>query len=154
MKTTVKIDGLRELDSALADLPRATGKNVLRRTLRKVAEPMAAQMKALAPVDEGDLRDGIGVGTRLTRRQRSLHRKMFKDDKASVEMFVGAGGHPQAHLREFGGDGNPPQPFGRPTWDQHKGQLVDKIGSEMMTEIDKAAKRLARKTARLAAKGG
>lgn len=154
MKTTVSVDGLRELDAALSDLPKATGKNVMRRALRKVAEPIAADMKSMAPVDEGDLRDGIGVGTKLTRRQASQHRKMFRDDKASVEMFVGAGAHPQAHLREFGGDGNAPHPFARPAWDRHKGQAVDTIKAELWGEIDKAAKRLARKAARLAKKGG
>lgn len=153
MKTTIRIEGLRELDQALGQLPKATGKNVLRRVLRRRAAPMAEQMKALAPVDEGDLKRGIGVGTRLTRRQASLHRKMFKDDRASVEMFVGAGGHPQAHLREWGSDGHPPHPFARPAWDQHQMPILEGIKDDLWREIEQAARRIARKAARLAKKG-
>lgn len=152
MRTKVRVEGLRELDKALGELPKATGKNVLRRVLRKAAEPMAADMKAKAPVDEGHLVASIGVGTRLTRRQASLHRKMFRNDRASVEMFVGAGGLPQAHLREFGGDDAPPHPFVRPAWDGHKMGTLDTIKDELGGEITKAAKRLARKRSK-AAKG-
>ena len=153
MRTTVKVEGLRELDAALGELPKATGKNVLRRVLRKRAEPLANQMRDMAPVDEGHLRDSIGIGTRLTRRQQSLHRKMFRDDRASVEMFVGAGGVPQAHLREFGGDSAAPHPFARPAWDANKGPILDGLSADLWDEIQKAATRLARRQARLAAKG-
>jgi HK97 gp10 family phage protein len=144
----VKIEGLRELDQALGELPKATGKNVLRRVLRKAAQPIAEQARSLAPVLTHQLERSIGVGTKLTRRQRSLHRKMFRSDKASVEMFVGAGGVPQAHLREFGADGNPPRPFLRPAWDSNKMSALAQIRTDLAVEIDKSAKRLARKRAR------
>lgn len=152
MRTTVRVDGLRELDEALGELPKATAKNVLRRVARKALEPVAADMAARAPVDDGHLRDSIGVGTRLTRRQAALHRKAFRDDRASIEMFAGAGGMPQAHLREFGGDGHPPHPFARPAWDSNKNGVLESIKSDLGDEIMKAAQRLARKAAR-AAKG-
>ncbi len=150
MKTTVKIEGLRELDAALGELPRATGKNVLRRVARTALQPFADDMTARAPVDDGHLRDSIGVGTKLTRRQASLHRKMFRDDRASVEMFAGAGGLPQATQQEFGNEQHPPQPFARPAWDGNQRGILETIKTEISTEIDKAAKRLARKAARLA----
>lgn len=149
----VRIDGLKEVDAALQDLPKSVGKNILRRVLRKIAAPIATVMKSAAPVDEGALRDSIGVGTRLTKRQSGLHRKMFRDDRASVEMFVGAGGLPQAHLKEFGGDGAPAHPFGRPAWDGNKDKALETVKQDLWTEIEKAAKRAARKAARLAAKG-
>lgn len=154
MKTTVQTEGFAELDKTLAEMPKATAKNVMRRTLRKVAQPMADTMKAKAPDDPetggNDLRSSIGVGTQLSKRQRGLHRKMFKDDKASVEVFVGAGPVPHAHLQEFGTINHGPQPYGRPAWDQHKGELIPAIGKEMWAEIEAAAKRQARKAARLA----
>lgn len=151
--TKVRIDGLREVDAALKDLPKSVGKNVLRRVLRKIAAPIAAEMKSAAPVDQGALRDSIGVGGKLTRRQQGLHRRMFRDDRASVEMFVGAGGLPQAHLREFGVAGTPAHPFARPAWDGNKDTALSTIKSDLWSEIEKAAKRAARKVARLAAKG-
>lgn len=157
MKTTFKVEGLKELDAALAELPRATGKNVLRRVARKSLEPLAADMKARAPDDPKtggmDLKNSIGVGTRLTKRQAKLHRKMFRDDKASVEAFAGAGNVPHAHLQEFGAAHHGPQPFARPAYDAWKGTAVPNIATDLAAEIDKAAKRLQRKAARLARKG-
>jgi HK97 gp10 family phage protein len=150
MATVVKVEGLRELDKALKELPQATGKAALRRVLKKAGEPIAQQAEAAAPVLTGQLRASIGVGTKLTKRQGSLHRKMFRDDKAAVEIFVGAGGLAQAHLREFGGDDAAPQPFMRPAWDANKMAALKTVKTELWTEIKKSAARLARKAARLA----
>ena len=153
MAETVKVEGLRELEAALKELPRSTGKAALRRALKKAAKPIADAAAARAPVDEGHLRDSIGVGTKLTRRQRSLHRKMFRNDRAAVEMFVGAGGLAQAITQEFGTFKEPPQPFMRPAWDAGKNALLDGIKDDLWGEIQKAAQRHARKMARLARKG-
>jgi HK97 gp10 family phage protein len=153
MAVRVKVEGLRDLDRALAELPRATGKNVLRRVGRSALEPLAAAMAGRAPVDEGHLKASIGVGTKLTLSQASLHRKMFRSDKASVELFAGAGGLAQAITQEFGTVDHVAQPFARPAWDAGKGQVLEHIKSELGNEIAKAAQRLARKAARLAAKG-
>lgn len=158
MATTVKIEGLRELEKALAELPKATGKNVLRRVLLKRGQPLADAMEAKAPDDPAtggmDLKTSIGVSTKLSKRQAGLHRKMFKDDKASVEVFVGAGPVPHAHLQEFGTINHGPQPFARPAWDSGKGPLLAGLKDDLWSEVEKAAKRLAKKQARLAAKGG
>jgi HK97 gp10 family phage protein len=148
VKTTVQIEGLKEIDKALGELTPATGKNVLRRVLRKRAEPMAEQMRGMAPVDDGHLRDSIGVGTRLTRRQAALHRKMFRDDRASVEMFVGAGGLPQAITQEFGTVSHGPQPFARPSWDSQQSSILEGLKDDLWQEIQKAAQRQARRQAR------
>lgn len=146
MSMKFKIDGLSELQTALRELPDATAKNVIRRVLKKAGQPIADRARELAPVDEGDLRDSIKVGTRLSGNQRRKHRKAQKDD---VEMFVGAGPHPQAHLQEFGTSKFPPQPFMRPAWDQHKRAALNGIKEDLWTEIRKAAARLARKAAKL-----
>jgi HK97 gp10 family phage protein len=152
MAVTVKIEGLRELDAALAELPKSTGKAVLRRVLKARAEPIASAMRGMAPDDPAtggnDLRSSIGVGTKLSRRQAGLHRKMFRDDKASVEMFVGAGPVPHAHLQEFGTSRHGPQAFARPAWDSGKGAILDGIAEDLWSEISKSAARLARKAAR------
>lgn len=147
-KTTVHVEGLKELDAALAELPKATAKNVMRRALRKAAQPIADQAQSMAPVQTGALQISIGVGTKLTRRQSRLHRKMFKDDKASVEMFVGAGGLAQATQQEFGNENHGPQAFMRPAWDGNKERTLEIIKTDLGDEIMKAAKRLARKAAR------
>lgn len=147
MEVKVRVLGLSQLEQGLSELPRATGKNVLRRVLRQRGEPIAERARNLAPVDEGDLKDSIGVSTKLSRSQRRKRRK-----KAAVEMFVGPGGHPQAITQEFGTFFHPPQPFMRPAWAAEKGSILEDLSSDLWTEIDKAAQRIARKQARLAKK--
>lgn len=151
-RTVVRVEGLSELDRALGELPKATGKAVLRRVLRKAAEPIAAAMRARAPSDPtDDLPDiipSIGVGTKLSGRQAKMHRKMFRSDKASVEMFAGVGKIPHSHLQEWGTSHHAAQPFARPAWDATKAGALDIIVSDLGDEIDKAAKRLAKKAAK------
>lgn len=140
----VRVDGLREVDAALGELGKATGRNVMRRVALARLEPMAEEMRRLVPVDSGDLKDGIAVTTKNPRRNRK---------RSEVEAHAGPGRHPQAHLREFGGDGNPPKPYVRPAWDGGKDALLEGIADDFWTEISKAAARKAKKAARLAAKG-
>lgn len=156
MAAKVKISGLRELERALRQLPKSTGKAALRRVLKKRAQPVADDMRALAPVDpksEGDLRESIGVSTKLSKRQRKLHRKTFRNDKAAVEMFVGAGPDPAAHQQEFGNVNHGPQSFARPAWDANKTQMLEGIKDDLWKEIEKSAQRFAKRQAKLAAKG-
>lgn len=143
-RSTVKVEGLREVDAALGQLGKATGRNVLRRVAVRRLGPLAEDMRRLAPVDAGDLKEGIAVTTKRPRR----HRKT-----SEVEAYAGPGRHPQAHLREFGGDHHPPAPFVRPAWDSGKAGLLDGIAEDLWGEISKAAARQAKKAARLAAKG-
>lgn len=170
MAVTVKIDGLRELEKALSELPKATGKSVLRRVLVKRAQPVADAMRALTPDDPAtggyDLKRSIAVGTKLSRRQAKLHRAASgggprmtaagwrADPKTAVEAFVGAGPLPHAHMQEFGTIDDAPQPFARPGWDATKAGVLDGLKDDLWAEIEKSAKRLARKRAKAAAKGG
>lgn len=154
MATTTKVEGLKELEATLTRLPKTVGKRFLRTSLRKIGKPIADDARAKAPRDDGTLQNSIGVGSKLTKRQRSLHRRMFRDDRASAEVFVGAGGVPQAHIKEFGSITNAAQPFLRPAWDAHKGQLVEQMKTELWSQIERRAKREARKAARLAKKAG
>lgn len=155
---TVKVEGMSEVKAALEQLPKATQKNVLLRVLKKRAQPIADAMQAKAPDDPdthgNDLRSSIGVGTKLSPRQRAGHRKEFKNDKAAAEVFVGAGPLPQAHLTEFGYEDVPPNPWARPAWDANKGALLPGIAEDLWREIEAAAQRAARKAARQLARGG
>lgn len=140
----VKIEGLREVDAALGQLGKATGRNVMRRVAIKRLQPIADEMKANAPVDQSDLRDSIIVTTKNPKRNRK---------RSEVEAHAGPGRHPQAHLQEFGTAHHAPQPFARPAWDGGKDALLEGITDDFWTEIEKAAARQAKKAARLAARG-
>lgn len=140
----MRIEGLRQVDEALKELPRATSKNVVRRVLRKRAEPMAFLAANLAPVDEADLANSMEVSTRLDRRQR---RGGSRQDR--VEVFVGSSS-PLAHLQEFGTRHHAAQPFMRPAFEQLKYRVLDGIQKDLLDEIEKAKARQARKAARIA----
>jgi|SRR5690625_2273093 len=140
----MRIEGLKQVDEALKELPRATAKNVVRRVLRKRAEPMAFLAANLAPVDDADLANSMEVNTRLARRQRG-----GKVPADRVEVFVGSSSS-LAHLQEFGTRHHAAQPFMRPAFEQLKYRVLDGIQKDLMNEIEKSKARQARKAARIA----
>jgi HK97 gp10 family phage protein len=160
---TFRIEGLSELLAALEELPKATGKNVIRRILKKRAQPIADDAEARAPVYAGPprkiknkrtgkeitlrpgaLKKSVKVGSKLSRRQR----KAAADTKSYTEIYIGPAPLPQATLQEFGTSKDRPQPFMRPAWDAHKGTLLNGLKDDLWDEISRAAARLARKTAK------
>jgi len=148
-----RMEGFKELDEAFTDLAntvgtsKATGRNVAKRALTKAAAPLQRAVASSAPVASGKLQTSITTGTRLSKRQASLSPKV-----SPVEVYVGAGPLPQAHLQEFGTAHQPPQPFFRPAWDAMKNAILNSIAGLLWSEIQKAAARAAKKAARLAAK--
>lgn len=146
------VDGTKELENALFELPKATSKNVGRRALIAGAEPMLSEFKSRAPRLTGYLIDRSGISTKLSKRQRSEHKA--EDDRDNVEMFVGAGPGPQAVQQEFGNKNHPAQPSLTPAFEGNKYKAVEIIGETLWKEIQKAAARLARKAARLGRNGG
>lgn len=148
MAVRVRIEGLRELEKSLAELPKATGKNVLRRIIKARAQPIAEDAETRAPKDTEAMSRSITVGTKLSRRQRALYKKW--GSSSAVEMFVGPGPYPQAITQEFGTFDQPAQPFMRPAWDAARGTILDDFAEDLWSEIAKAAARHARKLARQA----
>ena len=154
MTATLRLEGFRELEQELAKLGSHTTRRAsARRALRKAAQPMVGIAQGLAP--RGDtltLAPSISIGTKLSKRQRGLHRKMFRDDRSAVEMFVGAGPLSSAHTQEFGTIHHAPQPFLRPAWDQDQRAMLERLKTELWADIRKAVARAERRAARLAAK--
>jgi HK97 gp10 family phage protein len=147
----VRIEGLAEVQEALRRLPDATAKNVVRRVLKKRAEPIVESAQARAPVLTGGLKQSIKSGGQLSRRARAGHRKADPND---IELHIGpAPMHAKAIAAEFGTFKDRPQPFMRPAWEGQKMGVIEGLKADLWAEIEKAAARLARKTARLAAKG-
>lgn len=153
MSIKIKLSGFSDVEKAMKDLTQAAGKGVLRRSLKKAAQPMADLMQSMAPRGSAPdfLAESIAVSTRLSKRQASRHRKMFRNDRSSVEMFVGPGPDPAAWNQEFGNVVHGAQPFARPAWDQDQAALLDRLSEELWSEIRKAVARAERKAARQAA---
>ncbi|RZI61397.1 MAG: hypothetical protein EOP94_00580 [Zymomonas sp.] len=139
----IKVEGLRELDAALGQLPKTTGKAVLRRVLKKAAEPLRARAEQLAPTLTHALERSITVGTKLTRRQARMAKKA---SKSTVEMYVGPN-NPAAVPQEFGTHDQRAQPFMRPAWDGEKDGVLVSIKDQLGPEIEKTAARLAKRRA-------
>ncbi|SOC21970.1 HK97-gp10 family putative phage morphogenesis protein [Rhodobacter maris] len=170
--TRLRIEGLADLERALDNLSKSVGRSVLRRSLRKAAEPMAERARALAPVKTGKLRESIKFGSLLNGSQRKLHRKLTLEERTAIELFLGpsyvkGSGGRVGHLVEFGTaphgngglfagtlhPGTPPRPFMRPAFDAEAGPTIARLKPILWAEIEKAAARAARKAARAAAKG-
>lgn len=174
MKRT-RVEGLKELEKALGQLPRATGKNVLRRVALKNIEPVAQAMRENAT---GGMKDDIVV---TTKRPKGGGRE---PRKSTVEVFAGPRHSRLGHLTEFGTaphtikaratnkggkmvfyvdgrivaspivhhPGTPPQPFVRPAWDEEAPGLPMSVGADLFAEIKKATERQGRKQARASGK--
>jgi HK97 gp10 family phage protein len=143
-----KIEGLKELDEALKELPKATSSAVIKRAFVKAIGPMEATARSLAPKGpKQKLAQSISFGTKLSPRQRKLHRK-----ESNVEFFAGAAALPHAHLQEFGTAHHGPQPFMRPAWDQHKMNVLGTFKDFLADEIEKTRARMARRAEREALK--
>lgn len=151
MTVSVDLEGFAALDVELATLSKAVGKGAMRRGLKSAAKPMAELMISLVPRGETAidlLGDSIAIGTKLSRRQSGLHRRMFRDQRASVEMFVGPGPDPAAWNQEFGNVNHGAQPFVRPAWDAQAMPTLDRLGVNLWEEIRKSQARAARKAER------
>ena len=138
-----KLEGLRELEAALRQMPQATARRTGLKALRAGAEPIARAARQLAPVGEGDLVESIDVSTRLAPSQRA-----DRGAVASLEIHVGPGQHPQAITQEFGTYKEPAQPFMTPAWEQQRMTALDIVGTALGIEVEKTAARLAKKRGR------
>jgi HK97 gp10 family phage protein len=174
MKTTVKIEGLSELEAALQELPRATGGNVLKRAIVKPATAFAEKARERATKRTGDLKRGIVVGKpRVISAGKAAFAEAMRRGASRAEAGAasreanresgGAGRHAvvavgptrsayYGQFQEFGTARIAARPFMRPTWDAMQFQMAEDIKMTLADEIERARARLARKAARLASK--
>lgn len=138
--------GFRDLDEVLGNLPKAVAKRTLRDGGIKWMQPLAADMKARAPVLSGDTRDSITVGTALSRSQRKFAGIMGgRRDPNMVVIHAGPGPHPQAIIQEIGSYKEPPQPYVTPAWEAGKDALLERVAAGMWEPIEAAAARAKKK---------
>jgi len=143
VKTTVKVEGLRELDQALSQFTPTKRRAIGRVALDNAGEIVARAARAKVPVNTGGLRESIDVSGTLSRSQKTQHTK-----QAEQERFIGPDNRPAAHIQEFGGNGAPPQPYLRPAWDEMKDEVLQRIQDELIVGIEKAVQSAARRAAR------
>ncbi|MBR1193237.1 hypothetical protein [Bradyrhizobium sp. AUGA SZCCT0160] len=146
-RQTFKLEGLAELDEAMTELPKATARNVLLRTLKEQGVPIKEAGERNAPRLKGGLRESYTVGQKLSRRQKGLNRK-----ESMVEVYIGPGPHAKGVQTEFGNAHQAAQPHLRPAFDGNVMKVLSGIKDDLAKQIEKARVRLARKAERLAAK--
>lgn len=174
-RTSVKIKGLKELDRALVNLPKATARNTLNRVLMKRAEPMRAAAESNAPVKSGKLRNNILISKKakiskgirgeiagyvkkgMARSEAVLKAKANQaakgNEKAFAQIFMGvAADYAGAVAIEFGHDNVSPVPFMRGAFEKEKQGVIDGFVEDLGVIVNKAAKRYAKSQARKALK--
>ena len=137
----MKVEGLRELEKMLLELPRATAKSTARRILKQAGQPIAEMGRDLIPEDEGFTKASYAVG-RLSRAARRRHVK-----KSEVEIAVGpnsAGGL----QTEFGNARQSAQPHLRPAWEANKREALRIVSEEFGAEIEKTVQRYRKRVAK------
>ncbi len=148
----VRLEGLNETLAGLATLPKATGKNVLRRAGLSAIGQFVEAAKARAPKMTGQLASNVEASTRLNRTARGL-----PGEKMSVVIHAGpvtGRNNVVGSKQEHGTRYEAADPFMRPAFDETAQPILDELAGAIWAEIDVAAKRLAAKAARLAKRGG
>jgi HK97 gp10 family phage protein len=139
-----RVSGLEGLEAALRELKTATAKRTVRKVLGDALEPVADTARLLAPFDDGDLRESIVVGTKLTGAAREEARW---ESPSRVSVYVGTANRNAVPL-EFGSSRTLAQPFMRPAWDMNRARVLAHILENMRAEVAKAAARALRKSGR------
>lgn len=174
IKTAVKFEGLKELEDALLELPKATQGNVLKRAVVAAAADFADYAIHLAPRAGGKLKKEIKVQKpKIINPGTAAFAAAMKEGATRAEAAAAARAANQAAggqgrsvitsvgptksafygaFQEFGTRFHPPKPFMRPAWDALKSSMLETIAKVLGEEIEKARKRIARKAERLAAK--
>jgi len=149
MTPTLKIEGTQELNDALHELEGAVAVKVVRDSLKTSLQPVLDDATAKVPVRRGRLKRSLGIGTRLTRRQKRVSERIV--GTKGVEAYVGAGmvggryDGRHGHLVEFGTVHMGPQPFMRPAWAGNVSTVFSRLVAQMRANIDRAVKRAQRK---------
>lgn len=162
MAISMNVEGFRDIEKALAALPRGTAVGVVRRAMRKELAPIASMANALWPGAQDDV---FRITSRLSSSQRGD--SLAPRGRSVVNLFVGAnygtGGAPHAHLLEFGTGPRAhksgkftgqvaPMPMLGPAWQAHRSQLLEGLGARLWEEIRATQARRAAKAAKAAAR--
>lgn len=168
MKVSVKISGLKELDKALALLPKAAAKSTLTRLVKMAGEPIAQAASSMAPRETGELSSSIKVSTRIV---NSVGKKDYasvmkaggsKKEARSALLSARAGGVSDSFViayvgpekaktkgdaikrivQEFGSRKMSAHPYMRPAWEAKKNEALRIIRDGLASEIIQTARRI------------
>ncbi|GLQ20390.1 hypothetical protein GCM10007854_13450 [Algimonas porphyrae] len=104
-------------------------------------EPVRAKAEQLAPTDTGDLAIAVSISSKARKRRAP---------PGTVEIYMGVetGQGQVGSNQEFGNVNHAAQPFMRPAWNPMRYQVLDVFGGRMMEEVEKSARRAAKRAAK------
>lgn len=148
-KQLVKVEGLTELDAALAQIPQGLRRDVLLRTLRRASQPMVRSARARAPRGTDPRRRGSGKDRRSRRSTTLGHgadsiraRAVRATNPHRGEVAIGPDrAHFYMRFAEFGTSRQPAQRFLTAAYEEQKLEVLRAVGTELQVVIaDTAAK--------------
>lgn len=159
---SIEIKGARELEAALMALGQdRLIKATMRRALLEAAELAVPMAQRLAPKGTPPrMATKIQASTTLARRQRRGGR--YRASVNTAYVWLGAGSRGPGVLQEFGTGpryqrktgkftgATPASPFLRPAWEANKVEMLDLFADRLWVQIEKSARRLARRQAKAA----
>lgn len=135
----LKFDGGAELEAAFRELPFSIAKTATANAIKSLAAPMVDDMKAAAPKHTGE--GAASIAASVTDVPGQLVTVAVGPDRDHFYMaFI-----------EWGTARQPARPFMRPAWDRNKEQALVTFNDELITAVERAAERRARRLARLGA---
>lgn len=168
IKMSAKLEGLRELDNQLKELGAVAAVKVMQGQVRHAMKPVLERAKAMAPVDEGALRDGLAIRvlkpsqtkkssvmagivvrpppgmTKAYRRLRRLVKEKWKQRSLKRELIRNSATW-RWHFVEFGTSKMAARPFLRPAMDASADGIVTEFRKDLRKRIHKLrAKRFRR----------
>ena len=155
-RISIKIEGAVDLEKALLELPKRTGRRIIRKVLANAAEPIRDHAAREAEKTKRQLGQALQVSTRSNKRNR----RSGSGPRGDITVFVGVTPGRLAHLIEFGSGPRtqyktgrytgrmPAFAFMRPAWEAGKRNALSIIRKDLEIEIEKAATRLAKRQAK------
>ncbi len=136
----VRVSGFRELDQRLARLEAALPEERVRKALHDGAQVLVDEMRRLAPVDTGRLRDSIQA---VDDRDARVYGKVSAGD---VSVYVGPVGSTEdgdvfyARFIEFGTSRRAAEPFLRPALAARREQAEERVLADLSRAIEDASR--------------
>lgn len=140
-----KIEGLAGLEEMLVELEQftgrtTTGKNAVQRGMIKAMAHIENRAKALAPVDEGRLRNSIT--TKKVRAKRESRKRFARETGIEVRTRPAGKGSGVAYWQEYGTVNAPAHPFMRPAADAESDTVIGEVATLLRSEIEKSLGRV------------
>lgn len=153
MTEAVRVQGIKDLDAALASMGTVAGFKALRAGLRIAARPMfrAARSNAASTgirgFDSGATAAAMGTGAfKLAPNKTAFFIGPKNANKKALAIWNAANSPDKPvkrlrhfHLLEFGSAHGPAQPYLRPAFDSTKLIVVQRFGAALREAIDKQA---------------